>query len=236
MVLESTGYIIQDLFAKGFHKLVPLAKDSNTPSVGSGGVLAIADDPKFWTPVKLADNYYKFHNIATTFGPMVLPDGSIGYNHCLDIDSDTIRAAIEPYMDELKKLTYIVQTKKGLHIHWIEHEQHKRIGNISAGRHVRRCIPGYEFEIKTDHKGGLAHLPPSFHRNDIKEKVPNSFRYHKLEGCADKVGLIDNFLGSRLGLYDFLLQSQILGLYIREPNNGSSSIRYPTTFRLMRGQ
>src|SRR5215218_8734575 len=185
MVLEAAGYIVQDLFSKGFRKLVPLGKDSNTPSLGKGEVIAIADDPKFWTPEKLSENYHKFHNVSTSFGPQVLADGSIGYNHCLDIDSDTIRAVIEPYLPELMKLTYIVQTKKDLHIHWIEHKQHERIGNASAGRSVRRSMPGYEFEVKTDHKGGLAHLPTSYHRTDLKQKVQNPFRYHKLEGCAD---------------------------------------------------
>jgi hypothetical protein len=199
MVLESTGYIVQDLFSKGFRKLVPLGKDSNKPSVGAGGVIAIADDPQYWTPAKLAVNYHKFHNIATTFGPQVLQDGSIGYNHLLDIDSESIRAVLEPYLPELMKLTYMVQTKKGLHVHWIEHTQHERIGSLSAGRRLRRCMPGFMFELKTDHKGGLGHLPTSFHRDDVKDKVPNPFRYHKLEGCADKVGVIDNFMGSGWG-------------------------------------
>ena len=64
-------------------------------------------------PSKLSEHYHKFHNIATTFGPMMLPDGTIGYNHCLDIDSETVRGIIEPYLPELKRLTYIVKTKKG---------------------------------------------------------------------------------------------------------------------------
>ena len=218
----STRYILLDLFSRGFKKLVPLSKDSNTPSVGAGGVLAIADDPKYWTPSKLSQEFHKFHNFATTFGPLVLPEdhdssSSIGYNHCLDVDSDAVRSIIEPFMPELKRLTYIVQTKKGLHIHWIEHEQHERIGNVSAGRHVRRCSPGFEFELKTDHRGGLAHLPPSKHRTDIKEKVPEPFVYSKLEDCADKVGVIDNFMGSGLGLYEFLMENTIIGQHIREP-------------------
>ena len=223
MVLDSVGYVVQDLFSKGFKKLVPLAKDSNTPSVGKGGVTEIADSPQYWTPTKLAENYHKFHNIATTFGPQVLANGAVGYNHCLDIDSDVARAAIEPYLAEVKNLTYIVQTKKGLHIHWLEHTQHERIGNTSAGRYVRRCMVDCEFEVKTDHKGGLIHLPPSIHRDDVKQKV--QFRYHRLEDCAEQVGLIDNFVGSGLGFYDFILQDHILGQYIREPNDASSSSR-----------
>ncbi len=223
MVLDSVGYVVQDLYSKDFKKLIPLAKDSKTPSLGKGGVTAIADDPNYWTPAKLAENYHKFHNVATTFGPQVLQDGSIGYNHCLDVDSDVVRAAIEPYLPELMKLTYIVKTKKGLHVHWIEHDQHERIGNSSAGRRVRRCIPGSDFEIKTDLAGGLAHLPTSFHRDDIENRVKQPFRYHRLEGCADKVGLIDIFMASGLGLYDFLLQDHILGQYIREPNDKRSS-------------
>src|SRR5215212_6525624 len=228
MVLESTAYVVQDLFSKGFRKLVPLRKDSLSPNVSSGGVIAIADDPQYWTPAKLADHYHLFKNIATTFGPQILQDGTIGYNHLLDIDSDSIRAIIEPYLPELMKLTYIVQTKKGLHVHWIEHTQHERIGSTSSGRRVRRCMPGFEFEIKTDHKGGTGHLPTSFHRDDIKDKLKNPFKYHKLEGCADKVGVIDNFMGSSLGLYDFLLQEMILGQHVREPNGermASSRIR-----------
>jgi hypothetical protein len=224
MVLEHIEYIVQDLYSKGFKKLVPLAKDSNTPNVGRGGVLEIADNPNHWTPAKLAENYHKFHNIATTFGPQLLADGSIGYNHCLDVDSDVVRAAIEPYVPELKELTYIVQTKKGLHIHWLEHNQHERIGSTSAGRNVRRCMPGSEFEIKTDHRGGLAHLPSSKHRDDVKQKVPNPFRYHSLEGCAGKVGVINNFMASGLGLYDFLLQYHILGHYVREPNETANRV------------
>jgi len=217
MVLSHTAYLVQDLFSRGFAKLVPLAKDSHTPNVNSGGVIAIADDPRYWNPSKLAENYHKFHNIATTFGPMVLPDNSIGYNHCLDIDSDTIFVVIEPYLAELKKLTYIVKTKKGLHVYWIEHTQHERIGSPSSGRHMKRSIAGFDFEIKTDHRGGTAHLPLSAHRDDIKDKNPNPFRYHRLEGSADKVALVDNFLGSGLGFYDWLLQSSILGQYVREP-------------------
>ena len=218
MVLNTTGYTVQDLFSRGFKKLVPLAKDSSTPNVNTGGVLEIADEPKFWSPGKLADNYHKFYNIATTFGPLLLSDNTVGYNHCLDVDSEAVRAILEPYLPEIKCLTYIVKTKKGMHIHWIEHEQHERIGSKGAGRRVKRCMPGFDFEIKTDHKGGLAHLPPSKHRKDIKEKVPEPFEYRKLEGSADKVGVIDNFMDSGMGLYDFILQSQILGQHVRDPN------------------
>ncbi len=115
---------------------------------------------------------------------MMLPDGTIGYNHCLDIDSETVRGIIEPYLPELKRLTYIVKTKKGLHIHWLEHTQHERIGNVSAGRHVRRCMPEYEFEIKTDHRGGTAHLPGAFHRDDLKQKIPNPFQVQTTRGLC----------------------------------------------------
>lgn len=219
MVLSgSTGYTILNLFVRGFKKLVPMQKNSSAPAVETGGVLAIADDPKYWTPEKLSQHYHKFHNVATTFGPMVLDDNSIGYNHCLDVDSDAIAAILEPYMAELKRLTYLVKTKKGIHIHWIEHEQHERIGNVCAGRHVKRCTVGFEFEIKTDHKGGLAHLPPSLHRTDVKEEVEKPFQYYQLEGSADKVAIIDNFMDSGMGLYNFLMQSAILGEHVREPS------------------
>jgi hypothetical protein len=223
VVLDHVAYIVQDLYSRGFHKLVPLAKDSHTPNLGSGGVVAIADDPKYWNPSKLTDNYHKFHNIATTFGPMVLSDGSIVYNHCLDVDSPSIMEILEPYMEEIKKLTYIVKTKKGIHIHWKERTQHERIGSPSSGRHMRRSIAGFDFEIKTDHRGGTAHLPLSAHRDDIREKNPNPFRYHRLEGSADKVALIDNFMGSGLGFYDWLLRPEMLGQYVSEPGASAAT-------------
>src|SRR3712207_8681543 len=57
-------------------------------------------------------------------------------------------------------------------------------------------------------------------RSDVKQKV--QFRYHRLKDCAEQVGLIDNFMGSGLGFYDFILQDHILGQYIREPNDARS--------------
>jgi hypothetical protein len=218
LTLRSVGYTVQDLFARNFRKLVPLKKDSKTPNVDAGGVIKIADDPQYWTAERLTQYYHKFDNVATTFGPILMPDGKVYYNNCLDVDSSTVYEILNPYLEKIKALTYLVKTKKGLHIHWLESIQHERVGNSSAGRRVKRCMAGYNFEIKTDHAGGLAHLPPSLHRIDVAEKKPQPFQYHQLEGSADKVGIIDNFDGSGLGFYDWLMQPTILGKYVKMPS------------------
>ena len=108
---------------------MPLAKDSKTPSVNKGGVIGIADDPKYWTPDRLSQNYHKFHNIATTFGPVLMSDGNVYYNHCLDVDSQAVYDRILPHLGKIKALTYVVKTKKeyGLHIHWLELTQHEPV-------------------------------------------------------------------------------------------------------------
>jgi hypothetical protein len=226
-VLNSRGYVVQDLFSRGFYKLVPLGKDSSKPNVECGGVIAIADNPKYWTKERLSQYYHRFHNVATTFGPQLSPsgDGTIVYNHCLDVDSESVREILEPYLPEILKLTCVVKTKKGLHVHWYEHTQHERIGSVSAGRKNRRCTAGYEFEVKTDHRGGLSHLPPSEHRDDVKKKLAQPFRYSWMEDCAHKVGVVDNFMESGLGFYDWLCQDSILGPYIREPNGSTKPVR-----------
>lgn len=193
------AYLIQDLFKRRFYKLIPLRKDSSTPALEKGGLIEIADSPMYWTPNRLAEAYHRFHNLALTFGVNQLPDGTIAYNHCLDVDSQTVREKLEPYMPEIMKLTYVVVTKRGLHIHWFETMQHERIGSPSAGRLVKRSKPGYEFELKTDYKGGTVHLPGAYHRDDVKKGLADPFQYHRLEGSAEQVGLIDDFMGSGLG-------------------------------------
>src|SRR5262249_50426510 len=63
-------------------KLVPLGNDS-TPTVNSTN--EIYGNPDYWTEEKLTQNYWRFSNIATTFGITHIQETKDDlYLHCLD--------------------------------------------------------------------------------------------------------------------------------------------------------
>jgi DNA replicative helicase MCM subunit Mcm2 (Cdc46/Mcm family) len=87
----------------------------------------------------------------------------------------------ETLLDVLMKSGYVTKTRKeyGYHPYWLSLKQNAPIG---AGS----CLPGKEFELKTNDKYGLCTLPGSTHRDD-----PN-FRY-KAVGRTD-INLVSNIL------------------------------------------
>lgn len=93
----------------------------------------------------------------------------------------------ETLLDILKKSGYVTKTRKeyGYHFYWLDLKQNPPIGTAD-------CLPGMEFELKTNDKYGLCTLPDSTHRDD-----PN-FRY-KAIGLTD-VNLVSNVL------YDLFLE------------------------------
>jgi hypothetical protein len=154
-------YHVMDLATLGF-KVVPLAPDGKgsvipwTPIYEGGG----------WNLVELSKQYHLFENgIGTCFGLTVIPKSSgevyyyYYYLNGLDVDSqnagDRLKSLIERAMDK----TWVTKTRKGFHVYWLSTRQVTPIRTAD-------CMPGWEFEIKTDSSGGLATLPPSRHRND----------------------------------------------------------------------
>jgi hypothetical protein len=175
-------YHVMHLATLGF-KVVPLAEDGKgsvipwTPIYENGG----------WGLITLSKNYSLFeHGISTCFGLVVLPkSGEVYYLNCLDVDSqkagDRLKSLIERAMDK----TWVTKTKKGLHVYWLS-----TTGELAPVRTVD-CMPGWEFELKTDNTGGLATLPPSRHRND-----PN-FIYENIG--QHYIGISDEFYPVVLG-------------------------------------
>ena len=60
----STDHLIQ-LHKIGF-KLIPLRDDGKTPAIKSTN--EVYHNPNYWTAEKIALEYSKFKNVATTFG------------------------------------------------------------------------------------------------------------------------------------------------------------------------
>jgi hypothetical protein len=87
----------------------------------------------------------------------------------------------ETLLDVLKKSGYVTKTRKeyGYHFYWLDLKQNPPIGTAD-------CLPGKEFELKTNDKYGLCTLPDSSHRGD-----PN-FKY-KAVGRTD-TNLVSNVL------------------------------------------
>jgi hypothetical protein len=193
---------LQNLDRVGF-KLIPLREDSVTPNVPSTN--DIYNNSEYWTEKKLQKDHHLFYNVATALGKSHVKDES-GKNlflNVIDIDSDAVstRLAViskdgkDIYLiDELRKSTFVVKTKKrlGYHIYWLSHNQNKPV-------RTRDCKRGCEFEIKTDNSTGLSTLPPSRHRDDV------DFRYQN-------VG--QNAIAVRDKLYDGLVD--LLSDFIKE--------------------
>ncbi|CAN5359959.1 hypothetical protein BH18THE2_BH18THE2_37200 [soil metagenome] len=176
-------------------KLIPLAEDVKTPTVNSTN--EIFSNPNYWTAQKIEQEYYRFKNVATTYGKTHVKDeqGRELYLNELDIDSEEAfsRLAIIHvkgkdyfFIDDMCKTTYVVKTRKkyGRRIYWLSHEQPPSIRTAD-------CKPGYEFEIKTDNTSGHGTLPPSNHRDDL------TFYYQSIGG--NKIAIEDR-------LYDGILK------------------------------
>lgn len=147
-------------------KLVPLGEDAKTPPYAW---TPIYENPNYWTAEKLEREAYQFKNVATVFGE-TRQKGE--YLNELDIDSEYVfdilhykvknnHGEYESYVDRLRKLTFVVKTKKpfGYRIYWLSHKQNKPVL-------IKDCKEGHEFEIKTDKSCGHSTLPPSRHRDD----------------------------------------------------------------------
>jgi hypothetical protein len=202
-------------------KVVPLSIDNEAVIPWT----PVYEDPNFWSLENIVGESPKFKNVATVFGrthikdenglelnPNVF-DGDSKYVYQI-INSATIQDPIikakvqhlitksssESLFDFLIKSTVVIKTKKefGYHFYWFSHKQNPRI-------RTQDCIPGYEFEIKTDKGSGHNTLPPSAHRND-----PN-FRYSHV-GRRDKIAIVDE-------LYDIL--TELLSEYLTEKNKTS---------------
>ena len=83
-------------------KPVPLRNDS-IPAVSSTN--EIYNNFDYWTEEKLTQNYWRFSNIATTFGVTHVQtvQGNKNdklYLHCLDIDSDNVLAILFDLLNE----------------------------------------------------------------------------------------------------------------------------------------
>jgi len=102
-VYEDTTEILTKYLRIGF-KIVPLGNDS-TPTVNSTN--EIYSNPDFWTEEKLTQNYWRFSNIATTFGITHVQETKDDlYLHCLDIDSDNVLSILFDLLNELKSRTF----------------------------------------------------------------------------------------------------------------------------------
>ena len=169
--------ILLNLHSIGF-KLVPLAKDSKTPTLSSTN--DIYNNPDYWTPQKLETEGYRFSNIGTTYGRTHIKDkqGKELYLNELDVDSNEVftrlgivRIQDKDYffIDEMRRITYVVKTRKpyGYRLYWLSHKQHPPI-------RTQDCKLGHEFEVKTDNTSGHGTLPPSRHRDDV------TFRYQAI--------------------------------------------------------
>ena len=169
--------ILLNLHSIGF-KLVPLAKDSKTPTLSSTN--DIYNNSDYWTPQKLETECYRFSNIGTTYGRTHIKDklGKELYLNELDVDSNEVftrlgivRIQDKEYffIDEMRRITYVVKTRKpyGYRLYWLSHKQHPPI-------RTQDCKLGHEFEVKTDNTSGHGTLPPSRHRDDV------TFRYQAI--------------------------------------------------------
>ena len=169
--------ILLNLHSIGF-KLVPLAKDSKTPTLSSTN--DIYNNPDYWTPQKLETEGYRFSNIGTAYGRTHIKDkqGNELYLNELDVDSNEVftrlgivRIQDKDYffIDEMRKITYVIKTRKpyGYRLYWLSHKQHPPI-------RTHECKLGHEFEVKTDNTSGHGTLPPSRHRDDV------TFRYQAI--------------------------------------------------------
>jgi hypothetical protein len=157
--------IINNLHSLGF-KLVPISSDGVIPCIPWTEIYE-----KGWDESELFK--VEFANVATCFGKSQVKDENGGelYLNCLDIDSKEVYNRLCIVLDgnkkeiflinQLRKLTYVTKTRKeyGFHIYWLSHRQ-----NVSI--HRNNCKSGFEFEIKTDNRSGLAALPDSRHRDD----------------------------------------------------------------------
>jgi DNA replicative helicase MCM subunit Mcm2 (Cdc46/Mcm family) len=141
-------------YRQGLVKLIPLKENSIDPAINW---TPIYDDPNYWTDETLRMRQHLFNNIATTFGKVII-NKTTYYLHCVDIDSKAILKLLRNLIEECKGKTFVVKTKKGYHIYWLSTTPNP---SILAGQTKK----GYQFEIKTDKSCGLAHLPPSIHRN-----------------------------------------------------------------------
>jgi len=117
----------------------------------------IYENPNYWTPERLTQDFDKFKNIATVFGKSHLKDneGKDLYLNELDIDSDNVYQILFRLKNNdgteyslipmLQEKTFVIKTKKqnGYRIFWLNHKQNKPIG-------TKDCKEGFEFEIKTD--------------------------------------------------------------------------------------
>jgi hypothetical protein len=151
-------YHVMHLATLGF-KVVPLAPDGKgaaaipwTPIYENGG----------WNLIELSKNYSLFqHGIATCFGIAILPKtGQSYYLNCLDIDSQNVIDRLKDEIDKSRQKTWVTKSQKGYHVYWFSST------GENAPIRTEDCMPGWEFEIKTDISGGLATLPPSRHRNN----------------------------------------------------------------------
>ena len=92
------------LISPGNAQHKPLGNDS-TPTVNSTN--EIYSNPDFWTEEKLTQNYWRFSNIATTFGITHVQETKDDlYLHCLDIDSDNVLSILFDLLNELKSRTF----------------------------------------------------------------------------------------------------------------------------------
>jgi hypothetical protein len=154
-------------------KLVPLNEKSK-PAIDHW--TPIYENPDYWTPKRLAQESYKFKNVATVFGKTRLKDqqGRDLYLNELDVDSqkvynilfnlkngnaeETKTYSLIPLMQER---SVVIKTRKpyGFRMSWLSHEQNRPI-------HTTDCKQEYEFEIKTDKSSGHSTLHHSRHRDD----------------------------------------------------------------------
>lgn len=182
--------ILIEYYRAGF-KLIPLSKDAKNPNVQ--GLLTpeeevrsrqesadgqihpvnfIYNHPEFWIEDRIRQEYWRFSNVATTFGRTHINDdqGRPLYLNGLDIDSKPvfdelaiikIRDEDHYFIDDMCKTTFVTKTRKkwGLHIYWLSHDQHQPLRS-------KDFKPSFESEIKTDNSGGLITLPTSVHRDD----------------------------------------------------------------------
>ncbi|PWU80464.1 MAG: hypothetical protein DLM72_12080 [Candidatus Nitrosopolaris wilkensis] len=185
----STDHLIR-LHKIGF-KLIPLKDDGKTPAIKSTN--EVYHNRNYWTDEKIAREYSKFKNVATTFGKTHRkdPESNDLYLNEIDIDSKEVfdrlavvkvRESEHFFLNDMCKLTYVVKTRKkwGRRIFWLSHHQYSPI-------RISDCKPGFEFEIKTDNTSGHSTLPPSRHRDDA------NFHYQSIgqETIAIQDGLYD---------------------------------------------
>jgi hypothetical protein len=155
--------ILQEYLKIGF-KLVSLLEDSDKPTLKWK---PIYQNPRYWTPEKLAENYSLFANVACVPGPVIVKDEETGkeiqqYNVIFDIDGENAYSKLAPLIEQWKKETFVVKSYKpwGYHIHFRTNE-------------LFESIKAKEFEFKSDGNAGTMHLPPSKHRKHLD----TDFRY-----------------------------------------------------------